>query len=105
MTTRLFDTTSTRMENIAREEGYEAGYEDGHEAGFQVSRDVTLDEADTLIGEYGLAVNSLDSERMRVTCKALFKALTGRVEHPIHKCPKCNNILDSTNVCHWCKRK
>ena len=75
-TTSTFDPSSTRMENVAREEGYEAGHEDGHEAGCTVPRGVTLDEATTLIGEYGLAVNSMDPERMRVTCKALFAALT-----------------------------
>ena len=69
-----FSTSSTRMENVAREEGYEAGYEDG----LAKYTPISLGKADTLIGEYGLAVNSMDSERMRLACKALFGALTGR---------------------------
>ena len=75
-------TYQTRMENVARDEGYEAGFEDGYEKGLEEGKSahVSLNEADKLVGDYGLAVNSMDSERMRVTCKALFDALLGRKE-------------------------
>jgi hypothetical protein len=71
-----FRTSSTRMENVAREEGYEAGFEDG----FNQKKNpyISLSEAEKLVGDYGLAVDSMDSERMRLACKALFDALLGR---------------------------
>ena len=71
-------TVQTRMENVAREEGYEAGYDDGCEENKNKNTYVSLSEADKLIGDYGLAVNSMSAEGMRITCSALFDALTGR---------------------------
>jgi hypothetical protein len=57
------------MESVAREEGYEAGVEDSPQL-------VTTDKAVELIQEYGLSVNAMDSERMKLTCHNLFEALT-----------------------------
>lgn len=78
MTFDTFNTSSTREENVARDEGYEAGYEDGYEKGFHARRVIYLNEAQKLVSEYGLAVNGKDAEKMAETCRALFDALTGR---------------------------
>ena len=73
-------TWKTRMEEVAREEGFEAGFEAGFEKGLEKNKNiyVSLSEADKLIGDYGLTVNKMESEGMRLACKALFEALTGR---------------------------
>ena len=71
-------TFQTRMENVAREEGYEAGFDEGYEKGLAKNPKVDLSNLGTLVGEYGLAVDSKDGERMRLACHALFDLIRGR---------------------------
>ena len=71
-------TFQTRMENVAREEGYEAGFDEGYEKGLAKNPKVDLSGFGDLIGKYGLAVDSKDGERMRLACKALFDLVQGR---------------------------